>query len=83
MVFIFKNFDTLPSRISAISTQELERIKEWLDDIDICFTAGTANLNWKVIMSTIKSDDRFYLDTDEDGIPKPAGWEFLKVFLTQ
>ncbi|TDH70074.1 hypothetical protein CCR75_006373 [Bremia lactucae] len=79
VVFVFKNFDVMPIRISAVSMSELERIKEWLDDIDICFTTGTANLNWKSIMSTIKSDNRFYLDTDEDGVPKPAGWEFLKL----
>lgn len=79
VVFVFKNFDTPPMRISAVSTNELERIKEWLDDIDICFTTGTANLNWKSIMTTIKADTRFYLDTDEDGVPKQAGWEFLKV----
>ncbi|KAF0682668.1 Aste57867_25227 [Aphanomyces stellatus] len=79
MVFVYKNFAVLPVRVSAIATNELERIKEWLDDIDICFTEGTANLNWKQIMVTIKSDDRFYLDTDEDGVPKPAGWEFLKM----
>lgn len=79
VVFVFKNFDIMPMRISAVSMSELERIKEWLDDIDICFTTGTANLNWKSIMSTIKSDHRFYLDTDDDGVPKPAGWEFLKM----
>ncbi|KAF1331979.1 Fact complex subunit spt16, partial [Globisporangium splendens] len=79
VVFIFKNFDVAPMRISAVSTNELERIKEWLDDIDICFTTGTANLNWKSIMTTIKADNRFYLDADEDGVPKPAGWEFLKM----
>lgn len=79
VVFVFKNFDTVPVRISAVSMNELERIKEWLDDIDICFTSGTANLNWKSIMATIKADNRFYLDTDEDGVPKPAGWEFLKM----
>ncbi|CCI42093.1 unnamed protein product [Albugo candida] len=79
VVFIFKNFGVAPIRISAVSTSELERIKEWLDDIDICFTSGTANLNWKSIMATIKADNRFYLDTDEDGVPKPAGWEFLKM----
>ncbi|KAE8900767.1 FACT complex subunit spt16 [Phytophthora fragariae] len=79
VVFVFKNFDIMPTRISAVSMGELERIKEWLDDIDICFTTGTANLNWKSIMSTIKSDHRFYLDTDDDGVPKPAGWEFLKM----
>jgi nucleosome binding factor SPN SPT16 subunit len=79
VVFVFKNFDVMPIRISAVATAELERIKEWLDDIDICFTTGTANLNWKSIMATIKADNRFYLDADEDGVPKPAGWEFLKV----
>ncbi|KAI9912477.1 hypothetical protein PsorP6_006497 [Peronosclerospora sorghi] len=79
VVFVFKNFDVLPMRISAVSMGELERIKEWLDDIDICFTTGTANLNWKSIMATIKSDARFYLETDDDGVPKPAGWEFLKM----
>ncbi|KAL3670335.1 hypothetical protein V7S43_004646 [Phytophthora oleae] len=79
VVFVFKNFETQPTRISAVSMSELERIKEWLDDIDICFTTGTANLNWKSIMSTIKGDHRFYLDTDDDGVPKPAGWEFLKM----
>lgn len=79
VVFVFKNFDVPPMRISAVSTGELERIKEWLDDIDICFTTGTANLNWKSIMATIKADNRFYLDADEDGVPKPAGWEFLKM----
>ncbi|KAG7385750.1 FACT complex subunit SPT16 [Phytophthora pseudosyringae] len=79
VVFVFKNFEIMPTRISAVSMSELERIKEWLDDIDICFTTGTANLNWKSIMSTIKSDHRFYLDTDDDGVPKPAGWEFLKM----
>ncbi|RLN02609.1 hypothetical protein BBJ28_00023828, partial [Nothophytophthora sp. Chile5] len=77
--FVFKNFEIMPTRISAVSMNELERIKEWLDDIDICFTTGTANLNWKSIMTTIRSDHRFYLDTDEDEVPKPAGWEFLKM----
>ncbi|ETV75693.1 hypothetical protein H257_10081 [Aphanomyces astaci] len=79
MVFVYKNFNLVPVRVSAISTNELERIKEWLDDINICFTEGTANLNWKQIMVTIKADDRFYLETDEDGVPKPAGWEFLRM----
>merc|ERR1719221_296197 len=58
---------------------ELESIKEWLDDIEITFTTGTANLNWKSIMNTVKEDPRFYLDTDEDGESKPAGWEFLRM----
>lgn len=79
LVVVLKNFDLPPIRISAIPMSELDSIKEWLDDIDLCFTTGTANLNWKAIMTTIKTDERFYLDTDEDGVNKPAGWEFLKM----
>lgn len=79
VVIVLKNFEVVPMRISAISMTELDSIKEWLDDIDICFTTGTANLNWKAIMQTVKNDERFYLDTDEDGVNKPAGWEFLKM----
>lgn len=79
LVILLKNFDLPPFRISAIPMADLESLKEWLDDIDLCFTTGTANLNWKTIMQTIKQDERFYLDTDEDGMSKPAGWEFLKM----
>lgn len=79
LVVVLKDFNVVPMRISAIPVKDLDSIREWLDDIDLCFTTGTANLNWKSIMLAVKDDDRFYLDTDEDGLPKPAGWEFLKM----
>ena len=38
------------------------------------------NLNWKSIMNTVKDDDRFYEDTEEDLVTtKEAGWEFLRM----
>lgn len=39
------------------------------------------NLNWKSIMNTVASDDRFYMNTEEDEVtPKEAGWEFLRLY---
>eukprot|EP00935_MAST-01C_sp_MAST-1C-sp1_P000632 g632.t1 len=82
LVIIFKDFDKLPHRISAVSMTDLEGVKEWLDDIELTYTSGTTNLNWKNIMKTIKvevSDGRFYFDTDENGEKKDVGWDFLKM----
>jgi len=33
---------------------------------------------WKSVMNLVKSDARFYEDTDENDEPKPAGWQFLQ-----
>ena len=44
--------------------------------MEISYTEGPMNLNWKQIMSTVEGDDRFYMDTEEDEVtPKEAGWE--------
>jgi len=49
--------------------------------MEISYTEGPMNLNWKQIMSTVEGDDRFYMDTEEDEVtPKEAGWEFLRMF---
>jgi hypothetical protein len=54
--------------------------KEWLTDMEISYTEGPMNLNWKQIMQTVEGDDRFYMDTEEDEVtPKEAGWEFLRM----
>ena len=49
--------------------------------MELSYTEGPMNLNWKQIMSTVEGDDRFYMDTEEDEVtPKEAGWEFLRMF---
>jgi len=49
--------------------------------MEISYTEGPMNLNWKQIMQTVEGDDRFYMDTEEDEVtPKEAGWEFLRMF---
>jgi len=54
--------------------------QEWLTDMEISYTEGPMNLNWKQIMQTVEGDERFYMDTEEDEVTaKEAGWEFLRM----
>jgi hypothetical protein len=56
-------------------------LQEWLTDMELSYTEGPMNLNWKQIMATVAVDDRFYMDTEEDEVtPKEAGWEFLRMY---
>jgi nucleosome binding factor SPN SPT16 subunit len=49
--------------------------------MEISYTEGPMNLNWKQIMQTVSGDDRFYMNTEEDEVTeKEAGWEFLRMF---
>ena len=49
--------------------------------MEISYTEGPMNLNWKQIMQTVAQDDRFYMNTEEDEVTeKEAGWEFLRMY---
>ena len=74
MTFIFKNHDVMPRSITAIEIKALDAIQEWLSDVDITYTSGGMSINWVMVMKSVREDDRFYFDTDEDGERKPAGW---------
>lgn len=74
MTFIFKNHDVMPKAITAIEIKALDAIQEWLSDVDITYTSGGMSINWVMVMKSVREDDRFYFDTDEDGERKPAGW---------
>ena len=52
----------------------LNKIMSWLEECEITYTQTAKPWNWKAMMADIRSDNRFYLDTDEDGERKPAGW---------
>jgi len=81
MVLINKDFTKQPWRVDMIPNEDKDAIQEWLTDMEISYTEGPMNLNWKQIMSTVDGDDRFYMDTEEDEVtPKEAGWEFLRMF---
>lgn len=80
MVIINRDFTKQPWRVDMIPNVEKNSIQDWLTDMEISYTEGPMNLNWKQIMSTISGDERFYMDTEEDGYTeKEAGWAFLRM----
>lgn len=81
MVLVNKDFSKQPWRIDMIPNGDKDSVQEWLTDMEITYTEGPMNLNWKQIMATVKEDDRFYMDTEEDEVTeKEAGWEFLRMY---
>jgi len=81
MVLVNKDFTKQPWRIDMIPNGDKDSICEWLTDMEITYTEGPMNLNWKQIMNTVKDDDRFYENTEEDEVTeKEAGWEFLRLY---
>ena len=81
MVLINKDFSKQPGRVDMIPANVEDNIQEWLTDMEISYTEGPMNLNWKQLMNTVKDDDRFYMDTQEDEVtPKDQGWAFLRLF---
>jgi len=77
LVFVFKGFETESSkqdaftRISAIPMQELETLKKFLDEQQIKYYEGPANLNWNNTLKLIRSDLEAFYEDD--------GWEFLNM----
>jgi nucleosome binding factor SPN SPT16 subunit len=81
MILINKDFNKMPWRIDMIPNGDKESIQEWLTDMEITYTEGPMNLNWKSILATAKEDDRFYMNTEDDEVTeKEAGWEILRMY---
>jgi nucleosome binding factor SPN SPT16 subunit len=57
----------------------MDVVQEWLNLVEITYTLGTIGMKWQDIMEVVREDERFWYDTDEAGIKKPAGWKFLSV----
>ncbi len=69
LVFVYKDFTKSVTHINTIPMENLESVKDWLDEVDIPYTEGAPNLNWPVIMKTVTQDPHsFYVD---------GGWSFL------
>lgn len=68
-----------PRTINMVDQNKyLNKIMSWLEECEITYTQTAKPWNWKAMMQDIRSDNRFYLDTDEDGEKKPAGWARLR-----
>jgi len=69
MVFVYKDYQRAPTHVNTIPTDQLEKVKEWLDSVDIAYTEGPLNLNWGMIMKTVIADPHQFF--------KDGGWSFL------
>jgi len=81
MVIINKDFTKQPYQIAMIPNSDKDAVQDWLTDMEISYTEGPMTLNWKQIMATVATDDRFYMDTEEDEVTrKEAGWSILRLY---
>ncbi|ETN46105.1 uncharacterized protein HMPREF1541_00289 [Cyphellophora europaea CBS 101466] len=69
LVFVYKDFNRPPIHVNTIPVESLDRVKEWLDSVDIACTEGPLNLNWATIMKTVSTDPHSFF--------KEGGWSFL------
>ena len=81
IVLVNKDFTKPVWKIDMVPNNDKDSIQDWLTDMEISYTEGPMNLNWKSIMNTVADDDRFYMDTEEDEVTeKEAGWSFLRLY---
>ena len=69
MVFIYRDFANF-KRISSIPMEQLDTIKEWLNESDVFYTEGPISLQWQNILGQIRSDIGGFIES--------GGWSFLK-----
>ncbi|KAK4938368.1 FACT complex subunit spt16 [Elasticomyces elasticus] len=69
LVFVYKDYNRPPTHVNTIPVESLDRVREWLDSVDIAFTEGPLNLNWGTIMKTVTTDPHQFF--------KDGGWSFL------
>jgi len=71
MAVVFKDFTKQVHRIEVIPIGSLDKIKEWLNSVNIKYYENKMNLNWGPVLKTILDDPQKFHD---DG-----GWEFLNM----
>ncbi|KAK9477639.1 FACT complex subunit-domain-containing protein [Lipomyces japonicus] len=69
LVFVFKDFSRPVTHINSIPMDQLDNVKDWLNEVEIPYSEGPLNLNWATIMKTVTSDPHSFF---EEG-----GWSFL------
>lgn len=69
MAIIFKDFTTF-KRINSIPMEQIETIKEYLDEIGIIYSEGAIAMNWPNLLTQIRNDFESFLEAN--------GWRFLQ-----
>ena len=72
LVLVLKDFTKPPLHINTIAMEHLDALKTWLDQCNIKFYEGVANLNWT---STMKHINEMGLE----GFYDDGGWKFLSM----
>jgi len=70
MVFIYRDY-TNWKRISSIPIEQLDSIKDWLNESEVLYSEGPMSLVWPTVLAAVRSDIGAFL---ADG-----GWKFLQV----
>jgi len=79
MTILIKGYDyVLPKSITLIDMKSLDLIQDWLNEMEITYSVGAQPINWKEAFEFFPpTDPYFWSETDEDGVPKAAGWYVL------
>jgi nucleosome binding factor SPN SPT16 subunit len=56
LVFVLKDYNKTVVSISSVPIEKLDLLKDWLNQVEIKYFEGTANLVWPKIMKTIRED---------------------------
>eukprot|EP00917_Polyrhabdina_sp_WS-2016_P018043 GHVP01038987.1.p1 GENE.GHVP01038987.1~~GHVP01038987.1.p1 ORF type:complete len:919 (-),score=205.35 GHVP01038987.1:2500-4962(-) len=56
IVFVFKDLHKLPVAVSGVPTTSLDNVKKWLNEMDMVWYENKKNMNWSLLMKTIRED---------------------------
>lgn len=62
MTFVKKNYEEPPIRVSTVPSQHLDKIKCWLNEIELVYYTCTMNMMWPMVMKEITKDLQVFLD---------------------
>lgn len=71
MRFIFKDYNKPVTHINSIPMDQLDGVRDWLNEMDLPFHEGPVNLNWTSIMKTVAADPHDFFAN--------GGWSFLSL----
>jgi nucleosome binding factor SPN SPT16 subunit len=71
LVFVYKDYLRPVTHINTIPMDQLDAVKDWLNEMDIAYHEGPMNLNWATIMKTVTSNPFDFFSN--------GGWDFLSL----
>jgi len=72
--YIYKDYAKPVTRVCAVPMSYLEPIKNWLDKMDIVYSEGQLNMDWKNVMAEVRKK----IEMDPQSFISEGGWDFLQ-----